>query len=295
MHRYVLFTSSGSGTWARTGTGAGGVTHESLEHELGRSEPERFNDLVTHRSRRRRGECHERHIRQHRAHRCEACIVRPKVVAPSGDAVSLVECDEREATRRIEHQEPVEQPVQRSGHRNTNSNSPRRACVSTLTSGCADPRKECLHATPSEICHLVAHQGDERRNYERSKTADERWKLEARTLAAPSGGEHKTVAPLAPCGKRASLPVAKLGDAEAAAGSRYPRFLDGRLDLGKLLRRRLQVRRTACWEKASRDPEPAIERGRPLQACVQLEVRRPTTPPACKLTCLCSACPSSRP
>ena len=117
------------------------MTHESLEHELGRSEPERFNDLVTHRSRRRRGECHERHIRQHRAHRCEACIVRPKVVAPSGDAVSLVECDEREATRRIEHQEPVEQPVQRSGHRNTNSNSPRRACVSTLTSGCADPRK----------------------------------------------------------------------------------------------------------------------------------------------------------
>ena len=89
------------------------MTHESLEHELGRSEPERFNDLVTHRSRRRRGECHERHIRQHRAHRCEACIVRPKVVAPSGDAVSLVECDEREAARRIEHQEPVEQPVQR--------------------------------------------------------------------------------------------------------------------------------------------------------------------------------------
>ena len=129
----------------------------------------------------------------------ELQVLGPEVVPPLRHAVRLVDGEQRQPPVLVHrgqgfehgvHDEALGRDVQKVEF--THPQGPLRfSCLNFIQTGI---QKTCLHAQLPERCHLVLHQGDERRDDERGALAQQRRQLVAERLAAAGGHQHQRVA-----------------------------------------------------------------------------------------------------
>ena len=171
-------------------------TVEARHENLRFTEAQMFYDILSHALCGCCRERHERNVGKPLAQLRDLAILWAEIVAPLGNAVSLINRDRRQIPGAeiflpmIKHEalwRCVEKPV--------------AALVQTGKAGFGlfdaerGIQKSRLHARCLKLVHLVFHQGNQRRNNQRQSFSQQRWELKAKRFATTRRQQRKCISP----------------------------------------------------------------------------------------------------